>query len=295
MSELRVKMIEEMKLHRFSPKTQIAYTAAVAGLADFYNQTPDKISTGQIKTYLLHLLDKRKLAWSSCNVAVNGLRFFYTYVLEKDQIILSLPPQKIKIKLPEILSEKELETLFMHAGTFKNKVLLMTTYSGGLRVSEVVHLRVSDIDSERMLIRVDQGKGYKDRYTLLSKLLLGELRLYWQRYRPLDWLFTGYSKDRPLSIGAAQKMYKRTKRRAGIKKTGGIHTLRHCFATHLLEAGVDIRTIQHLMGHKSIGTTMRYAQVTAKKIGEIKSPLDQMKFQLKEDTHQKEEVHDDNF
>jgi integrase/recombinase XerD len=295
MTDLRVKMIEEMKLHRFSPKTQQAYTAAVAGLANFYNQTPDKISTGQIKTYLLYLLDKRKLAWSSCNVAVNGLRFFYTHVLEKDEIILSLPPQKTKSKLPEIFSQKELETLFMHTSTFKNRVLLMTTYSGGLRVSEVVHLRVSDIDSKRMLIRVDQGKGYKDRYTLLSKMLLGELRLYWQRYRPLEWLFTGYSKDRPLSIGAAQKMYLRVKRRAGIKKTGGIHTLRHCFATHLLEAGVDIRTIQHLMGHKSIGTTMRYVQVTAKKIGEIKSPLDQMKFQLKEDTHQKEEAHDDFF
>lgn len=295
MSELRVKMIEEMKLHRFSPRTQIAYTAAVAGLATFYNQTPDKLSTGQVKTYLLHLLDKRKLAWSSCNVVVNGLRFFFTHVLEKDQIILSLPPQKIKSKLPEILSEKELETLFMHAGTFKNRVLLMTTYSGGLRVSEVVHLKVSDIDSERMLIRVDQGKGYKDRYTLLSERLLGDLRLYWQRCRPVVWLFTGWGKDRPLSIGAAQKMYKRTKRRAGIKKEGGIHTLRHCFATHLLEAGVDIRTIQHLMGHKSIGTTMRYAQVTAKKISEIKSPLDQMKFQLKEDTHHKEERHDDYF
>jgi integrase/recombinase XerD len=267
----------------------------VAGLANFYNLSPDKITTGQVKTYLLHLLDKRKLAWASCNVALNGLRFFYTHVLKKDEIVLSLPPQKIKSKLPEIFSEKELETLFMHADTFKNRVLLMTTYSGGLRVSEVVHLQVSDIDSGRMLIRVDQGKGNKDRYTLLSERLLEELRLYWQRYRPVEWLFTGLGKDRPLSIGAAQKMYLRTKRRAGIKKTGGIHTLRHCFATHLLEAGVDLRSIQHLMGHKSIVTTMRYVRVTTKKVSEIKSPLDQMKFQLKEFPHKKEEGHDDNF
>ena len=295
MTELRVKMIEEMKLHRFSPRTQQAYSAAVAGLAHFYNLSPDKITPKQIKTYLLHLLDKRKLAWASCNVALNGLRFFYTHVLEKDTIVLSLPPQKIKSKLPEIFSEKELESLFMHTSTFKNRVLLMTTYAGGLRVSEVVRLRVSDIDSERMLIRVDQGKGNKDRYTLLSERLLEDLRLYWQRYRPVEWLFTGYRKDCHLSIAAAQKMYLRAKRRAGIKKTGGIHMLRHCFATYLLEAGVDLRSIQHLMGHRSIVTTMRYVQVTAKKIGEIKSPLDQMKFQLKEDTHQKEEGHDDNF
>ena len=239
MTDLRVKMIEEMKLHRFSPRTQTAYTAAVAGVANFYNLSPDKLSTGQIKTYLLHLLDKRKLAWASCNVALNGLRFFYTHVLEKDTIVLSLPPQKIKSKLPEIFSEKELESLFMHTSTFKNRVLLMTTYAGGLRVSEVVRLRVSDIDSERMLMRVDQGKGNKDRYTLLSKRLLKDLRLYWQRYRPVEWLFTGYRKDCHLSIAAAQKMYLRAKRRAGIKKAGGIHML-----PQISYSGINSETIE---------------------------------------------------
>ena len=183
----------------------------------------------------------------------------------------------------------------MHAGNFKHRVLLMTTYSGGFRVSEVVRLRVSDIDSERMLIRVRQGKGNKDRYTLLSERLLEELRVYWQRYRPVNWLFTGWGQDRPLSIGAAQKIYLRAKRSAGIKKEGGIHTLRHCFATHLLESGTDPRSIQVLMGHTHIGTTLRYVQVTDKKIDSIKSPLDQVKFQLREYAHRKEESHDDYF
>ena len=276
MTDLRVKMIEEMKLHRFAPNTQKTYTAAVAGLAKFYNRAPDKINTEQIKVYLLHLLDDRKLAWSSCNVAVNGLMFFYTHVLEKDEISLSMPPRKSKSKLPEIFTEKELDSLFMHAGILKHRVLLMTTYSGGLRVSEVVHLQVSDIDSDRMRLRVCQGKGNKDRYTLLSERLLEQLRLYWQRYRPVVWLFTGSNQDRPLTIGAAQKIYLRAKRRAGIKKEGGIHTLRHCFATHLLDSGVDPRSIQVLMGHSCIGTTMRYTQVTTKRIASIKSPLDQI-------------------
>jgi integrase/recombinase XerD len=249
MTPLRAKMLDTMKLHRFSPKTQKAYVAAVADLAKFYNQSPDKIDKQRVHAYLLYLLQKRKLAWSTCNIALSGFRFFYTYVVEKKEISLCLPPRKIKEKLPEIFTARELEALFRHATRRKDRVLLMTTFSAGLRVSEVVRLKVSDIDSARMLIRVEQGKGNKDRYTLLSERLLGELRLYWRRYRPRYWLFPGQNQIQPMSPEAAQKIYYRVKRRAGITRGGGIHTLRHCFATHLLEQGVDPRTIQVLMGH----------------------------------------------
>jgi len=294
MTTLRVKMIEEMTLQRFSPKTKKAYLGAVGGLAKFYNRPPDKINQEQVRAYFLHLLDERKLAWASCNVVACGLRFFYTHVLERKDITLSIPASKTKSKLPDILNEKELESLFMHAGNFKERVLLMTTYSGGLRVSEVVRLQVKDINSERMAIRVRQGKGNKDRDTLLSKKLLVDLRVYWQRYRPRVWLFPGWDKNSPLSISAAQKAYDRAKDAAGIKKGPGIHTLRHCFATHLLDRGVDPRTIQVLMGHRSIGTTMRYCQVTPKRIASIESPLDRIEFQSMELPPPGEEKHDDN-
>jgi integrase/recombinase XerD len=275
MTPLRVKMIDEMKLRRFSPKTQEAYVSAVAGLAKFYNQPPDLINQERILKYLLYLMEDRKLAWNTCNVVVSGIRFFYTNVLGIDSKSLIIPPRKKKKRLPEILSGEELERLFNKAGTPKNRALFMTTYSAGLRVSEVVRLNIKDIDSGRMTIRIQQSKGNRDRYSILSPRLLEELRLYWKMYHPKQWLFPS-SRDqvRPMSIDSAQKAYYAAKKKAVITKGGGIHTLRHCFATHLLEAGVDPRTIQVLMGHRSIGTTVTYMQVTHKRLTSIKSPLD---------------------
>ena len=274
MTPLRATMIKEMKLQRFSPKTQRAYIEAVAGFARFYNQSPADMNEERIRRYLLYLLDERKLAWSSCNVVISGLRFFYTYVLKHDSTHLVMPPRKRQKKLPEILTTEELVRLFNHAGAPKKRVLLMTTYAAGLRVSEVVRLKTTDIDSGRMTIRVEQGKGNKDRYTLLSSHLLKELRLYWRMYHPKQWLFPSWDYNRPLSVSTAQKIYTAAKKKAGITKGNGIHTLRHCFATHLLEAGVDPRTIQILMGHRSITTTMTYMRVTNKRLTSIKSPLD---------------------
>jgi len=274
MTELRQKMIKEMTIRGFSPKTHEAYLSAVAGLAKHYRQSPDKISKGMIREYLLYLIQERKLAWDSCNVAVSGLRFFYTHTIGKKSLSLSIPPRKKVTQLPEILSAEELESLFAALSNQKHRTLLMTTYSAGLRLSEVVHLRITDIDSKRMMIRVQQGKGRKDRYTVLSKRLLTELRAYWKRYRPPVWLFYGAKKNQPLSERSAQAVYYRAKNKAGITKGKGIHTLRHCFATHLLEAGVNLRTIQMLMGHTSIMTTMTYLQVTRKQISSTQSPLD---------------------
>lgn len=274
MTPLRQKMINDMKLRRLAHKTQDAYVSAVADMAKYYNQSPDLLDKEKIQAYLLHLLDERHLAWSTCNVAVAALRFFYTQTLGIDSMRLGIPPMRSQKKLPEIFSIEEIERLFMCASNRKNKAVLMTTYGAGLRVSEVVNLQLTDIDSKRMLIRVRQGKGNKDRFTILSDRLLMELRAYYRQYKPPFWLFYGTYTKRQMSVESAQEIYYNTKERAGITKKGGIHTLRHCFATHLLEAGVDLRTIQSLMGHSSIMTTMNYLRVTRKKLSATKSPLD---------------------
>ena len=261
MGELRTRMINAMQLRQFSPRTQMSYLAAVVGLARHYHQLPDQLSAEKIQAYLLHLTVERGLSWSSCNVAVSGLRFFYQQTLGWDGLRLPIPPRQRPSKLPEILSHQELERLFAAAHLPKHRVLLMTTYAAGLRLSEVIALKLTDLDSQRQMIRVEQGKGRKDRYTILSPQLLEELRLYWKMCRPISYLFPGRDPHRPMDSSAAQRIYYAAKQRAGIQKGLGIHTLRHCFATHLLEAGVDLPTIQRLMGHTSILTTMRYLQV----------------------------------
>jgi site-specific recombinase XerD len=267
-------MINDMKLRNFSPKTQQAYLGAVAGLAKHFKRSPGELTGEQIQAYLLYLMEERKLTWSSCNVAVCGLRFFYDVTLGDSTASLSIPPRKKESQLPEILSAQELERLFAGAKDPKHRMLLMTTYGGGLRVSEVVRLKPIHIESDRMMIRVEQAKGNQDRYTILSERLLEELRIYWKMYRPATWLFPAKDPKNPLPIGTAQKIYYAAKQRAKIKRGKGIHTLRHCFATHLLEAGEDVRTIQELMGHKSLSTTMVYLQVSRKKLSSTKSPLD---------------------
>jgi len=274
MTPLRQKMINDMKLRNFSPKTQYAYVSAVSGLAQYFNCSPDMLSNENVQAYLLHLIEGRKLSWSSCNIIISGLRFFYKVTLCKQSMNLAFPPRKKKTFLPEILSIEELKHLFTCTINLKHRALLMTTYAGGLRVSEVVRLKLTDIDSKRMMIRVEQGKGNKDRYTILSQRLLKILREYWGMYRSPFWLFHAKDSRKPMPIGTAQKIYYNAKSKAQIKKGQGIHTLRHCFATHLLEANVDLRTIQTLMGHNSITTTMKYLHVTRKKLTSLKSPLD---------------------
>lgn len=276
MTELRQKMIDEMTIRGFSVKTHEAYISAVAGLAGYYKESPEKISVKMVKEYLLYLIKDRELSWNSCNIVVSGLKFFYTNIVGKKTISLSIPARKKARRLPEILSKEELERLFGALSNQKHRTLLMTTYSAGLRVSEVIELKVADIDSKRMMIRVQQGKGNKDRYTILSKRLLEELRIYYKRYRPSEWLFSGRKPEHPMPKSTAAAIYYNAKDKAGIKKGKGIHTLRHCFATHMLEAGVDLRTIQVLMGHSSIMTTVVYLKVTRKQISLTQSPLDSL-------------------
>jgi integrase/recombinase XerD len=274
MTPLRAQMIRDMPLQRLAPQTQKASVTAVAGLAKFYQCSPDRLRPEQIRTYLHHLLTERRLAWSSCNQAAAGLKFLYTKTLGWDVLHLDLPPRTGRSQLPQVLSIEELQRLFTRTKNPRHRVLLMTTYAAGLRVSEVVRLQLTDIESDRMLIRVEQGKGRKDRYTLLSTRLLTELRAYWKLYRPAPWLFTGLDPQRPMPSGTAQKIYYHAKRTAGITHGHGIHTLRHCFATHLLEAGVDVRTIQMLLGHQSLDTTTRYLRITRQYLATIHSPFD---------------------
>jgi integrase/recombinase XerD len=275
MGTLRNKMIDAMNLRRVSLRTHESYLGAISSLSKYYNLPPDKIEAQQLQAYLLHLTVERGLSWSTCNVAVSAFRFFYVEVLGRERANLPIPPRKKPTKLPEVLSRQELERLFACARPPRNRALLMTTYAAGLRVSEVISLKVSDVDSKRMTIRVEQGKGAKDRYTILSPRLLEELRAYWKLCQPHTWLFpAARDSSRKMDSSMAQKIYYVTKHRAAITRCHGIHTLRHCFATHLLEAGVDLRTIQSLMGHTSITTTMRYLQVRSEMLDAKSSLLD---------------------
>jgi integrase/recombinase XerD len=272
MGALRTRMIDEMKLRNFSPRTQQSYLAAMIGLVKYHRRSPDQLMQEEIRAYLLHL-EKRGLSPSSRNVAISGMKFFYHQMLGWDDKQLFIPPRKRSWQLPEVLGQKEVERLLLATTNQRDRCLLMTAYATGLRVSELVRLKVSAIDSERMMVRVEQGKGKKDRYTTLSPRLLTELRSYWKEHRSPIYLFPN-RKGGPLSIDYAQRIYNLAKQKAGIHKGKGIHTLRHCFATHLLEAGVDLRTIQTLLGHNSMASTERYLQIRQHKITTTANPLD---------------------
>jgi site-specific recombinase XerD len=237
-------------------------------------RSPGQLSNDEIQGYLLYLIQDRKLAWSSCNVAYAALRVFYRDVLGWDQTRFSIPPRVGQTRRPEVLSLQEVQRLLEAAGSLKHRALLMTAYSAGLRVSEVVHLKPTDIASDRMLIRVEQGKGRKDRYTILAEQCLKELRQYWRAYSPGEWLFAGADPTGPISISTAQEAYNKARQAARISHGRGIHTLRHSFCTHLLEAGVDIMTIKQWMGHSSLRTTAGYLHVSADRRASVQSPLD---------------------
>ena len=272
MGALRTKMIEEMRLRNFSPRTQQSYLSAMVGLVKHYRRAPDQLTQDEIRSYLLHL-EKRGLSPSSRNVAISGLKFFYHQMLGWNEKRLFIPPRKRSWRLPEVLGQKEVERLLLAAVKHRDRCLLMTAYATGLRVSELVRLKVIAIDSERMMVRVEQGKGRKDRYTILSQRLLSELRSYWKEHRSPTYVFPN-RKGGPISIDYAQRIYNLAKLKAGVHKGKGIHTLRHCFATHLLEAGVDLRTIQTLLGHNSMGSTERYLQIRQHKLTTTANPLD---------------------
>ena len=275
MTQLRAKMIRAMDLKNLSHHTQRAYLTAVTGIARFYNQSPDKMNKEKIEDYLLYLKHEKGNAPNSCYSVLTGLRFFYKYVTEK-QIPVTYSIRRTTRKLPQVLTMEEIWKIICATNNLKHRLILMTTYSAGLRASETINLKPGNIDNKTMLIKV-KGKGEKERYALLSKRLLVELRSYYRQYRPKTYLFPSSfkkNKDQPLSYETIRMIYQDARNTAGVKKGAGIHTLRHSFATHLLEAGFDIRKIQVLMGHSRLSTTMIYLHVSRKTLSKIPSPLD---------------------
>jgi site-specific recombinase XerD len=274
MGALRRQMDGDLVVRGMSVRTREAYLGAVAGLAKHYARRPDRITEQEVQNYLLHLIEQRKLAWSSCNIVAQGLKFFYHVTLKRSETQFAIPRARQPQKLPQILSREEVAAIIEKTVNLKHRAILMTAYGAGLRLNEICHLKLTDVDSTRMTIRVEQGKGAKDRYTLLSPRLLAELRRYWVLYRPKEWLFTGRDVTQPIGEHTVHRIYHAAKARARISKEGGIHSLRHAFATHLLEAGVDIHTIQRLMGHGHISSTLRYFHLARKHLAKTPSPLE---------------------
>jgi site-specific recombinase XerD len=278
MTQLRQAMIRAMELKNLSKNTQRAYLAAVTGLAKHYQQSPAKITDKMIEDYLLYLKNGKGNAPNSCGSVLTGLRFFYKNVTQKT-VTVDYSLRKKPRKLPTVLTMEQVWKLICTPKNLKHRLVLMTTYSAGLRASEVIRLKPEHIDSNRMLIKVEDGKGGKDRYTLLSSKLLSELRQYYRKYRPQVYLFPSTFKKRensPLAYESIRKVYEEARKKAGIKQGEGLHTLRHSFATHLLEAGYDIRKIQVLMGHTRLSTTIIYLHVSRETLSKIPSPLDLM-------------------
>jgi site-specific recombinase XerD len=282
MTPLRQKLIDEIQLRGLSPHTQDSYVRSVTGLARFYHRSPDQVGDDQLKEYLLYLLRVKKLAVSSLIVAVSGLRFFFGNILHRPTTAIeqALPTMKKPVQRPKVYSTQELEQFFKQPKLDpKHRAVFMTTYAAGLRVSEVCRLQVVDLHSDRHQIHVVQGKGKKDRYTLLSPRLLEELRAYWRLYRPKDWLFPSkVYPERHITEGAVQRAFTEAVEAAGLPDRGGIHSLRHSFATHLLEAGVDLLTLQRLLGHSRLSTTTTYLHVRQARLDQVSSALDLIDF-----------------
>jgi integrase/recombinase XerD len=277
MTPLRQKLIDEIALRGFSKNTEDAYVGAVNRLARHYERPPDQISDPELKAYLLHLLRKEKLAPASMLVHVSALRFFYGQVLRRPTEVIetALPRMKEPVRRPQVYSTEELEKLFAHPRlNQKHRAIFMVCYGAGLRISEACHLRVPDILTDRQQLRVVQGKGHKDRYAPLSPKLLEELRQYWRQYRPKHWLFSSSARpDQPYSRQSALRAFHKALDRAGLPHRGGPHGLRHSFATHLLEAGLDLLTLQRLLGHSRISTTTTYLHVKRVSLDKIPSAL----------------------
>lgn len=279
MGALRERMKEEMVLRGMSPRTQESYLGAVAALAKHYGCAPDTLSPEQIRSYLLYLLADRKRSASTVNVVSSAIRFLFSDTLGRKDFAAGLPRPKPPKRLPQVLSREEVAAIIAAAGGLRERTMLMAAYGAGLRVSELCALRVADIDSRRMSLRVEQGKGAKDRDTLLSATLLGQLRAYWREYRPAHWLFPA-ARDprRPMNAQVPQRAFRAAKARAGTTKPASIHSLRHAFATHLLETGTDIHTIQRLMGHGGIQSTLVYFHLAREHLSATRSPLELLEF-----------------
>lgn len=276
MSPLRRRMIVDMELRNLSENTKEAYIRVVEQLAKFHGKSPDRLNKEQIRKYLVYLVEEKGVANATYIQHLCALRFLYRNTLQRSSMVDSILFPKEEEKLPIVLSMDEVQQFFDALDSLKYRAILMTAYAGGLRVSEVVALRVTDIDSSRMLIRIDQGKGRKDRYVPLAQRALEVLREYWKAARPKDFLFPSRSKSGHLTRNSVWRACKRAMRNAGLKKNISPHTLRHSFATHAHENGTNIRILQMLLGHRSLRTTGMYTKVSQTAIQSATSPLDLM-------------------
>jgi integrase/recombinase XerD len=275
MTPLRQRFIDDMRLRNYAPGTIEAYVAGVARFAKHFGRSPDQLGPEELRTYQLEML-RQQFSWSTFNQTVAGLRLFYRITVGRPEQVPSIPYGKRPKTLPTILSPDEVVQFLDATKPGRDRALFQTDYACGLRLSELTHLQVPDIDSKRMLVVVRQGKGRKDRLIPLSARLLEVLRGYWREYRPRPWLFPGRGGERPLSDGMVQGLCQQVVGRAGLTKPTTTHTLRHCFATHMLEAGVDLLTLQAMMGHRSLHTTMGYLHLSGTRLREAPSLLDRL-------------------
>lgn len=273
-SPLRQRMIDDMTVRNFAPNTMLAYVKQVSYFAQHFGKSPERLGAEEIRIYQIYLARERRVSISSRTVAASALRFLYAVTLKQDRVIEMIPTPKAEHRLPVILSPEEVHRLLEAAPSFSHHVIFSTMYGTGVRVSEALHLRASDIDGQRMMIRIEQGKGHRDRYVPLSPKLLEVLRAYWRKVRPREWLFPGQVPSQPLRREAVGQAVTRASERADLKKETSPHSLRHAFAVHLLEAGTDLRKIQLLLGHRSLATTARYLCLATNTVCAITSPLD---------------------
>jgi site-specific recombinase XerD len=270
-------MIEDMQIRNLTPNTQRAYVSQIVRFACHFRKSPDLLGPAEIRTYLIHLTQERRLSASSIIVTVSALRFFYTVTLKRPWVVEDdIPAGRQAKKLPVVLSKEEVALFLAAVDNLKHRMILTVCYATGLRISEAVHLKPGAIDSKRMVIRVEQGKGRKDRYVMLPPKLLGMLRDYWRRTHPGEWLFPGRQPGQPVSPLSIDRTCREVRERCGICKPVGPHSLRHAFAVHLLEAGTDLRTIQLLLGHRNLSTTARYLMIATSKVCATASPLESL-------------------
>ena len=281
MSKLVEQMLMDMTLQNLSPKTIKAYSWHIRKFCGYYSKSPEELNEEDIRHYLYNLKTIEKCSSSNISQAYSAIKFMYRTILKMPMTLSKLKGPKREKKLPVVLSRSEVKRLLHSVENDKHQLILKTIYSGGMRVSEATHLCISDIDSSRMVIRINQGKGNQDRYTLLSKTLLEDLRRYWLTYKPRTWLFPAKRKvDSPIHESAVQKAFSLALKKSKIIKPATVHTLRHSFATHLLEQGVSILTIQHLLGHAHLHTTMIYLHIQKYQGMKIINPLDNLEVEL---------------
>ena len=276
MGKLRDQMLMDLQLCGAKPRTQETYLREAENLARYFNRSPAELGEQELKEYLLHLIKERHLSEGTFRFYVAGLKFLYRTTLKREWPVEKIKHPRAKSKLPVVLDLSEVESLFSVTKNLKHKAMLMITYSSGLRVSETARLKLTDIDSVRMTVRINQGKGGKDRYSILSQTTLEHLRQYWKKYRPTEWLFEGQKKDGHISLSTIQSIFRAVKKRARITKPVSVHTLRHSFATHLIEAGTSLHHVQLLLGHRSPTTTTVYLHVSRLNLSHVVSPLDKV-------------------